>query len=442
MTLAMAPTALPRRRPYALSLAAFPRLVPLFWLLGVDVAAPFLLVALPVLRGRTLPAGSATPFVAFGFALCAGLIVSLLLGGVGSADRVLSSLYSLLLLGACLWLYAVVHRRMLRDPALLAAFAASMHRLFCFCLVFITVTVPLALLTHHYRLQVPTLLGLLVHAPLPGIAEHSRHAVLSQPDWGLGNMALPRVFLFSPWYTAGALTLYLCGLFAMVSAVLAGRSRRHELLLEALLFIAILATLTRTVLAIHLIAFIASSVLFPDRRRLLLSLLGLALAAIALLSGDLLARALEFRAYSTDARLESYLIGFAEAWQRNPLLGLGYKPDIAGLDIPAGSHSSFTSLFVRGGLVALVLFGLFYYLAPIRLWLRARHRITHKPNRRLYALLFRVQLGAWAWVVFQEFDTAAIASVLLFFSLALCHGALATAQTASSCIGSHDRYNG
>jgi hypothetical protein len=385
MSMAVASAASPRRRLFALSLAAFPRLVPLFWLLGIDVIAPFLLVALPVRRGR-LAAGSTTPFVAFGFALCAGLAVSLLFGGVGSADRVMSSLYSLLLLGACLWLYAAVHRQMLRDPALLAAFAASMHRLFCFCLAFIAITVPLALLTHHYRLQVPTLLGLIVHTPLPGIAEHSRHAVLAQPDWGLGSMALPRVFLFSPWYTAGALTLYLSGLFAMVSAVLAGRSRHHELLLEALLFVAILATLTRTVLAIHLIAFVTSSVLFSDRRRLLLSLFGLALAAIALLAGDFLTRALEFRAYSTDARLESYLLGFTEAWRHNPVLGLGYKPDIAGLDIPAGSHSSFTSLFVRGGLVALLLFGLFYYLAPLRLWLRAWRRITSRPHRRLYAL--------------------------------------------------------
>lgn len=94
-----------------------------------------------------------------------------------------------------------------------------------------------------------------------------------------------------------------------------------------------------------------------------LSLIGGAVALILLPWQEFILEQDSLRPGSSQTRRSSYVEGFEAAGDEGPIAffaGAGVKPFIEGLDRGAGSESTYLSLLVRGGLVALVLLTMFF----------------------------------------------------------------------------------
>ena len=128
----------------------------------------------------------------------------------------------------------------------------------------------------------------------------------------------------------------------------------------------------------------------------------------------------EFRSYSTESRLTSYTLGLETALNLSPAFGIGYKPMVEFLSIPIGSHSSFISSLIRGGVLALAAFVFAFYLTPAFLWSKVFSPKSYRfvGNKRLLAIIFRFQVIVSGWLFFQEFDTASVVTLYLFCTLA------------------------
>ncbi|MEM8586690.1 MAG: O-antigen ligase family protein [Pseudomonadota bacterium] len=393
-------------------------LVPLAWIVGVDFLFPFVVLAVVGLRASRLSA-----FEILGFALGLWLTFALLITAPDNMERSLSSLYSILIIFGAMALH-VVTRTLLRDVSydtLLGFMRALYVPLFRYTIVFVILGLFLAFALGNLRISFPTVLGAILPFSPPGIAERSMIAEITRPDWGFGHFSVPRPLVFAPWYTAGALTVACAGLMAMVCAVMRGDTKSRELLLEAVLCVVLFLTLSRTIFGFYLIGFALASLVFRDWSRLTLALVGLGVLLLALVGPLSEFSVLEFRDYSTETRFRALELGLLVAFEQSPLFGYGVKPLYEGLSIPVGSHSSIVSITVRGGLVALLLFVIFFYAIPAWFWVRRLGRLTRKRHRqrRIAALCLRFQILIWGWAVFQEIDTAAIASSLLLMTLAV-----------------------
>lgn len=83
---------------------------------------------------------------------------------------------------------------------------------------------------------------------------------------------------------------------------------------------------------------------------------------------ELIRKASEARQASSGTRYISYLTAWEMTLSHNPLTGLGYTPIRLNLiHVPVGSHSSWTSLFIRGGFLAVFGFIWIYVLLAGRL---------------------------------------------------------------------------
>ncbi|MCR9138481.1 MAG: O-antigen ligase family protein [Alphaproteobacteria bacterium] len=204
-----------------------------------------------------------------------------------------------------------------------------------------------------------------------------------------------RLIGFGLWTSEGAYLASIVGLFAMIYA-----HSRFGIIGLIVVEIAVL-------IALHLAGSRTSSAAYTLSMGVWLVLLGrywrfavvlaipLAIGAVALFIGygmeflrAEIAEAYEWRQASSGARLVSYLVGIEMVLDRNPLTGLGYLPMIPELvHIPIGSHSSWTSILVRGGFAALAVFALAQILLLGKMWTTLQRVKSGAPTARLATLL-------------------------------------------------------
>lgn len=185
-----------------------------------------------------------------------------------------------------------------------------------------------------------------------------------------------RLIGFGLWTSEGAYLAVAIGLFAMMSAYrylgIAG-----IVLVEVAIFVALGLTGSRMTIAAFLLSMGAWLLFFtPYWRQLLVGLSPLLLGIVAFLLFDGINliidawhRANEFRQASSGTRFTSYVTAWQLTMEQNPLTGLGYTPDMPELiHVPVGSHSSWTSILIRGGFVAVIGFAWMYWLLIKRLF--------------------------------------------------------------------------
>lgn len=95
----------------------------------------------------------------------------------------------------------------------------------------------------------------------------------------------------------------------------------------------------------------------------------------------------EFRAASSGTRFASYRLAFEMTMDQNPVTGLGYTPEILEhILVPIGSHSSWTSILIRGGFVGVITFLVVYVLLArdlLRSWSYLFKASSHQEFSRL-----------------------------------------------------------
>jgi len=415
------------RRLFALTLW----LVPVNWICGTSLLWLYMLAA-ALLPGLRRPSGPEWTLIGLSGALVLGLLAA---GGGLGADRVLASLYNLSLIAALIVVFnaarslaAEVGARGL-DPIWRGALA--------FFLVQIAWVAAVELVVRGfgvYQIEFRTLL-LGAAGTLPGVlAEYSR-AVVVITDWtkaGAGS----RVHGFGLYATEGALLVALAGLLA---AVPLARRRGGFLLVslaETASVMALVLMASRTTLAGYLVSSVLLVGLAGRRLPPLLvvglpvMLFGAGLVALVgpALVADLFTTVSESRAGSSEQRFLSYRLAIEMVLQHNPLTGLGIKPrDPSLLDIPIGSHSSFVSMFTKGGFLALTLFIVFYVLVIVRIigvqlrLIRGDARADRQDRVEL-VYLSRAAFVLLVWWVTEDFDAPAHAALLGGLCLGLLWG--------------------
>lgn len=351
------------------------------------------------------------------------LATSLLMSEVPDTARVLAAYYSVGLLIALALVSQSTRFRFeaATDEEVYSCLRQSFGLLFACCTVFVFAGLIIGFGMGQMSFSFPTVLGLVSPVSLPGIAERSMIAEVIRPDWGFGAFAMPRPLTFAPWYTAGAMTIFASGLYYMMARVAQGARIRTEVLLEGLIFFLLFIALSRTTLAMYGLGFMLGAFIFRDSARTLFVFLLLGIGALALLAVGINFNPLEFRNYSTETRFSAYRLGIEYSIDRSFLFGIGYKPHSSEVNVPIGSHSSFISFIVRGGLPAGVIFFFAFYIFPLLRWLQKipQLRKLDLRRRKIAQFAFRFQILIWGWLPFQEVDTAAIASTLVFIGLAI-----------------------
>lgn len=396
--------------------------VPLAWATGFDFLFPFLFIA--AFRRRLIKLDKIELFMVV---LSYWLAFTAFLSGVAELDRILSSLYSSILIFG----FAIS-----RNVARATFEMSSLQQLMGFCwkalrpLFFMTVAFALFGLFLAFGLGVfnfkfQTLLGSILPFDLPGIAGRSMTAEVIRPDWGFGSFAMPRPLIFSPWYTAGAMLVANVGLFTLAAMEYRGERNWKKIFVEFLLAATLFLTLSRTTLIMYGFSYAVVAFLLGDMRRILITVfvgyLGVFGAVLNAFNEESDGGIAQFREYSNESRLEAYELGISLTLDKSVVFGYGVKPRIEDLSIPIGSHSSWISFLVRGGMIAVYIFVTFFYIIPIAGIIRRLPNLRRLgiSQRRVAAETLRFQIFTLGWVVLQEVDTAAVAVSLLFITLAL-----------------------
>lgn len=337
--------------------AALVLLMPLNWLLGTTLIAVFaaaLVLAFPVQRFSALEYAYA--FLAA--ALLLGLAVALLQGlGV---NRIVGAVFNVAMILA-LVAFASFGRKAQSvggspppDRIYRAAF-------WCFWLQIVIIAASYAYVSASGDKEAafPSLL-LGAGGELPGILRYYSSIFISVRD-GITPEANPRIVGIGIYPTEGAILVLTVGLLAAIHAC---RRRRYLLavLIEIAIALALIETASRTTLAAYVLSLVLLGALGGRKLLRFLLLCSPAIAAGlvfgAIYGPDLLAAwidaANKSREASSGTRFSSYALAIEMVLHQNPLTGLGILPkDTSLLEIPIGSHSSWSSLFTRGGLIAL-----------------------------------------------------------------------------------------
>ena len=401
-----------------------PVAIPVAWILGFDFLYSLIWASAAIIFIRVIPSRPSLFEIAI-FLLCAFLFMGLLAGfnisvsGESASTRILSAIYFIANIMASAYIFGLIfHSSTAVFERAFHSFLVGGAILFVMCVAFAVIVFLYALAAGKFYLEVPTVLGFVYSGNLPGIAERSQAAVLAAPDWGFG-FPLPRPIIFAPWYTAGAMLALISGFLAM--GLVASKHKGHifEIAIDIITLIVVMLVLTRSLTALYVASFAISAFIFKDKRRLLMIYVAF-LAAIPALVLGLIEFISEFRSYSTESRLTSYTLGLETALTLSPAFGIGYKPMVEFLSIPIGSHSSFISSLIRGGVLALGSFVIAFYVVPIAIWSKVFSPKTYNflGNKRLLAIMFRFQIIVSGWLFIQEFDTASVVTLYLFCALA------------------------
>ena len=427
------------RFPLQLRLAALTvLLVPLNWLLGTTLLWVFvvgLVLARPLYRASFIE--WACVFLCA--ALVLGLSVAVMVDGVPE-ERLIGPIFNV----AIILVFAVFVNFGRKAQAVRLAARAPADRIYqmafwCFGLqaaviggsqLFIS-------LTGMNEVSIPTLVGL--GGELPGILSYYSSIFLTIRD-GFEIDADPRIVGVGIYPTEGAILVLTVGLLAAIHACQRGRYAL-AVLIECVIAVSLIVMGSRTTLA----AYGASlALLFALGGRRLLGLVLMCspvIACVLLLAaiygpelvGAMFDMANQSRADSSATRFSSYMLAIAMVLDNNPLTGLGILPRIDSLlDIPIGSHSSWTSLFTRGGFIALSVWfvlnaGLIAKVVRSQ-WLLYVQDPSVAPSRQLELVnLSRCIVVVMFWWLTEDFDFPAHHVVIAGLSIGLFWGALEAA---------------
>ena len=403
--------------------------MPLNWILGTTlfaIAAVALLLARPPLRPS---------FLEYAFGLLAAALMLAILAGLASHLRVadvVGSLFNVVVI-AVLILFLNAGRLFDHGRGGTAERVYAAARTCFWVQVCIVAFARLYVaLTGEAQVKFPTFIGLA--GELPGILLFYSHVYLSVGD-GEWPFTDPRATGIGIYVTEGAILLLVVGLLASLHAMRQGRFVR-ALVVEAAIVAGLVEMASRTTT----VAYVASLLfLVPllGRRMSLLSLAGGCAAATLLFVGSvyhpgLFAAASESanlnRAASSLTRMKSYALGIQATLENSPLIGLGRLPkDETVLEIPIGSHSSWVSLFTRGGFTALFCWACINgaLLANLARSLTASLRDGLAPIYRVeVAMLSRCVFVLMLWWLTEDFDFPAHEAVLSGLCIGLLCGAL------------------
>ncbi|WP_189545701.1 O-antigen ligase family protein [Mesorhizobium sp. M2E.F.Ca.ET.209.01.1.1] len=411
--------------------------LPIWWALGIGFVMPMLL-ALILLIMRP----SVNLHFTLGDCLLAFVIVALtgsaFVNGFVIAQEPLR--FAAAIYNAAIWASALIivqqFRALLKDAG--DGRRRILHRAFWSFVVLIPLTwgaFVFAYAVRRFDLQFPSLFGAIAGNRIPDSAALIRQSTtitLTIADWGLHGTPMPRIGIYGPYPNATAIIIAILGVLALLHLHNRG-GRRAQLapLLEGLITATLAISLSRSVLAGWLAGLAVAGIAFGSPFRRFASIAAVAAALLLPLLADL-SSLTTYREYSTNSRTDNYVRAVVETLDNNPVFGLGIKPREEISHIALGSHSTFISAFTKGGVLGLSLVAAYLLVLPIIRWLGLAAAATRLPvvARTQLRLLLTLQITLWAWLVFEDIDAPAIASILIFLFIAYSEFLAASLQPA------------
>ncbi|MCV6602786.1 MAG: O-antigen ligase family protein [Cohaesibacter sp.] len=344
----------------------FPLWLPFLWLSGLTL---FWVLALLCLWSFSWQRWSAIEgaFALTALSLLLGLIMGQVIGF--QSDWVMSSIYHLIhwaILLAFMNIALVVGCSDQSEGLLNKLSVASL--LSFMLLVFFTISVLVIVKVQPGQIVFPSLV---VGRLFPGLDMLSGFMTVTFAQVSPESAGSELRFLgYGLWTSEGAYLAVVLGLLAMMAAYnKVGWSGIVALEIGVLFVVAM--TASRTTILAYMLSMGAWTLLMARYWRLAiaLSLPLLVAGAIFFLAFGLdylvlvFNKANELRAASSGTRFASYRLAIEMTMDYNPVTGLGYTPRILEyIHVPIGSHSSWTSIFIRGGFIGLACFAAVYLL--------------------------------------------------------------------------------
>ena len=395
-------------------------LIPLWWLLGVDIIIYPIISTILFLNVNRKSSLSTLLFM-----LSTYLIVNcaIRLAWGGDSFRTLASAYNgiLLLCGAMILTSSQYYfeSAFASNKEALAKFSNLNRKIFYVMFSIVIFTTSYCYVTSTFELSMPTLFGLLTPDMGGNLLGSAQSASFIKTDWAMGEMS-PRSTAFAPYPNASVFVLVMLGLFSQLKNE--NLNNINSAIITCAIFICFFAFSSRTALGGFIMGTSVSIILFRSTlSKIFIISCGVAVIVLGLLYlGDLSNGLISYRAGSNSLRFLNYETAIRTVFTENLFFGLGIKPideSIAG--IPLGSHSTFVSIFTKGGLIALIPTLFVFVILPFLLFYRLFYFHQKKPEvRELYGSkiyhLCRIQIFMWTWICFEDIDAVAIVVFLTF----------------------------
>ena len=409
--------------------------LPVWWMLGIDFLMPLLLASGLIYvnpaahRQFTLPDSVLAASIAV-------LLISAYLSGFllsQEAMRFVAALYN-----ASIWICGLVLvqqvRYLLRQPGTgRQAVLKTAFRAFLILVCIAWGAFILAYAVGQFNLQSASVFGRFLGHSIPDSAsliKQSTTLVLTKADWGLPGIPMPRLVIYGPYPNATAAVIAVLGTLALLHLQECGRDRRKfAVFMEGLIVLTLAITLSRSILGGWLVGALAANLIFGTAWRRVGSGLAIAAAVMVLTFGNI-ANFTEYRQYSTESRVDNYILALERTAQMNPVAGLGIKPREEGRHIAVGSHSTFVSSFTKGGALGLSLVFAYLVIIPAARWIASATSVTglHRQSKAELRILFTLQVTIWTWICFEDIDAPATAAMLIFTAFAFFEGASRSSQ--------------
>jgi hypothetical protein len=353
-----------------------PLLLPVIWITGTTLFWVLLVALLNCFRWQR-PSAIEWALTAVALLLTLGLVAGQMIGV--PSDRAFSSVYHLshwfILLA-----FVNIGRSVTANPRnhdLFATLSKGAAVCLCVMVAYMLAAAWYVSTAPRINIQFPSLL---VGTLAPQINMLSGYAMIAVSKVNTISSGLEwRLIGFGLWTSEGAYLASIIGLFAMIQTH-AKFGIKALIVIELAVLLALNLAGSRTSSAAYVLSMGVWFIPMARHWRVATVLVApVMLGAVALfvlygidfLSAEL-EKAYEFRQASSGARFVSYLVAFELVMDRNPLTGLGYMPKIPELvHIPIGSHSSWTSILIRGGFAAVAAFALVHVLLLGKLWTTA-----------------------------------------------------------------------
>jgi O-antigen ligase len=241
-------------------------------------------------------------------------------------------------------------------------------------------------------------------------------------DWFSGH-PWPRVSGFFIYPTALGMGM----IVIMLMSFLYYRSVKMNKLKVALeigiMFIPLFFSLSRTVFVAFMFAFLIVHALSLSKgKKLYLNLSILCFLSILIVPTvffiqEVFEFFLEAREGSTNLREKVYLLAISTALN-NPILGIGVKYEVPGIEIPIGSHSSYISIFLKTGFLGLISV-LTFQLTIILNWIKAKSFIKDSFQRILWKYLGVIYFSINIWMITEDIDAPQIVALFYFITCGL-----------------------
>lgn len=121
---------------------------------------------------------------------------------------------------------------------------------------------------------------------------------------------------------------------------------------------------------------------------------------------------------SLTLRAKSYAFAMDMMKEENLMFGIGVKPRLDEIQIPVGSHSTYLGLFLRTGIIGILIF-IFFELYLLFIWFINRKKIISIRIKTIWDSIGVSLFAMSFWMIFEDIDAPQLVCFLYFLVIGI-----------------------